>query len=192
MGRGMAGSTEPHIKGLAFHSVLTALESLEGPEAVSRALEAAGSVGRRIAHGEVVAASWAPVAWYREMWEGIASLGGGEALARRIGRASILADMNRVHRFMIRALSPATVTTVSARMWSRYFDTGGMKVESSSERYLRVRWHDCKGWSRMIWVEQFAGSEAFLELTGAKGVRLGVLEGGRDGDDFALTEATWR
>ncbi|MEZ4376446.1 MAG: hypothetical protein R3B07_36920, partial [Polyangiaceae bacterium] len=59
------------------------------------------------------------------------------------------------------------------------------------DRYLRARYSGCKGWSRDMWVEQFAGAECFLQLAGAKAVTFRSLLGGRDGDTEAVVEARW-
>jgi hypothetical protein len=179
------------IKGLAFASVVSAVRALRGDAGVEALLAVLPSgIAQRIRQGEFLVAGWYPVASYCQLLAGVRQLG-GEALLREIGATGMRADLTSIHRLVLKLLSASTLISVSQRMFPRYFTLGKIELLSKDERSMRVRYFECKGWSRDMWVEQFSGAETFLQLAGLKAVSVRPLLGGREGDTEAVIEARW-
>ncbi len=179
------------IKGLAFSSVVGTLEKLRGSGAVKQLMDGLPpELAVRIQQRQILVAGWYPVADYRQLLAGMRELG-GEALLREVGAESIRADLNSIHRLLLRMLSPSTLVMISQRMFSRYFTRGGFSATERGSNYLHAQFSNCQGWSRDIWIEQFAGVETLLQLAGAQSVSVRRLQGGREGDTEALLEVRW-
>ncbi|MBX3184362.1 MAG: hypothetical protein KF915_17165 [Polyangiaceae bacterium] len=182
---------EPMIKGLAFSSVVGTLEKLRGSGAVQELMDGLPpELAVRIRQQQILVAGWYPVADYRELLAGLRGLG-GDALLREVGAESIRSDLNSIHRMLLRMLSPSTLVMISQRMFSRYFTRGCIVATERGDNYLHAHYTDCQGWSRDIWVEQFAGAETFLQLAGVRSISVRRLQGGREGDTEALLEVRW-
>lgn len=181
----------PLIKGLAFASVLNTVGALRGIAAQEQVMELVPEELRtRLRHQEILASAWYPVETYCELLAAIRAFG-GEALVREVGAVSIRSDLKSIHRILLRMLSPATHFTIAQRMFPRYFTVGKIDVLEKGERYFKAAYLNCRGWSRDMWIEQFAGAETFLQMAGAKSVSLRVLSGARAGDSEALIEVRW-
>ena len=188
---GSEAGSEPLIKGLAFNSVIEAVRSLREEGGVEELFGALPKgLALRLKQQEVLVSGWYPVATYCELMAGVRRMG-GEAFLREVGAVSMKSDLTSIHRLLLRMLSPTTLMSISQRMFPRYFTMGKIETAEKGDRYLRARYSGCKGWSRDMWVEQFAGAECFLQLAGAKAVTFRSLLGGRDGDTEAVVEARW-
>jgi hypothetical protein len=188
-----AATAVPRVKGVAFRSVLSALEQLRGRAAVDLAItRMPDELSQALRYGTVLPTGWYPTAWYRAMWAGVrAATGEGLDLARHIGREAIRSDMTGLYRLVFKMFSPETVLSQSRRMFNNYYSHGSLEVIDSRSGYGKAIWRGCEGFDRMMWVEILGSSEELLELAGAKFVRVQLLRGGQDGDDFADAEARW-
>lgn len=188
----MAAGGDPQIKGLAFRSTLDALEALRGEAAVASVLERApADVAERIRIGEIVPTAWYPVPWYAALLAAIGDEPDGDALLREIGRVSARADFTRVHRVLLRMLSPATIMKVVGRVYGRYFTRGRIVVVDAANGYLRVRWTDCQGFNRPMWLDAFGAATMLLELAGVRDLDVRLLAGGQDRDTTMEVEARY-
>ncbi len=189
----LAPSGEMQVKGLAFRTVLECLQDLRGSEAVERALEQLPSELRdALRYRAVVPGGWYSVAWYRALLAAIAdSTGEGPALIREIGRTAPEKDLNGVYRTLLKLLSPATIFKLYAALFSKYYSAGELDVEHASERQLRVRVSQCRGFDSNMWVEIFGSARRLLELSGAKNVQMRIAAGGTDHDDYVVIEGSW-
>lgn len=186
-------SEVPRIKGLAFRSTLSALEALRGADAVARALDRMPpELATKVRHGEVVPSAWVPVAWYAALLDAIRGEPEGDALLREIGRVSAQADMTGIHRALYRMLGPTTIMKVVGRVYGRYFTRGSVRVVSSATGYLRVRWVDCQGFNRAMWLDAYGAATMILELAGVHDLSLRLLAGGQEGDTTMEVEARYR
>lgn len=179
------------IKGLAFTSVISALKTLRGEAGVeSLFVLLPHGIAQRFEQREFLVAGWYPVAVYCQLLAGVRELG-GETFLREIGASSMRADLTSIHRLLLKLLSPSTLIGISQRMFPRYFTMGKIELISKQEHQLRARYSECRGWSRDMWVEQFAAAETFLQLAGTKAVSVRLLLGGRESDTEAVIEARW-
>jgi hypothetical protein len=150
-------------------------------------------VARAYREGTVLAASWYPIAWYREVFRAYRRATGlGPELPRRIGRLAVQHDMKGVHkRFVAWLTSPHTLLSLSQRVFNTYYDTGSLAIVESQSGYVRMKATGCIGWDHNMWSELAGSSESLLEAAGATRVRVYGLSGGQDGDDSHELEAKW-
>jgi hypothetical protein len=133
---------------------------------------------------------WYPVAWHRTILGFIAEERGAAQLAESV-RRSTRDNLGTVHRVLMRALSPASLMTRSAMIFSSFFE-GRCEAEAREVGLTYVRWSECQGFDRNCWFAQLTTIDELVSMTGAKQIRRAVLEGGRDGDPGMLVELAWR
>ena len=57
---------------------------------------------------------------------------------------------------------------------------------------LKARWVGFEGFDATLWMENLAGAQLLVEMSGAEHVRLLRVHGGLDGDSEMVAEARWR
>jgi hypothetical protein len=135
----------------------------------------------------LLAASWYPLAWYRDALTALrAATHAGPELMRALGRTAMSVDMAGTYKhFLAKLLSPQTLLRLSGRLFSTYYDTGQFDIVESHTGMVAGRLSNCVGWNRNMWTQFEGGAAALLEMSGAKNVRIRVLSGGKDGDSSA-------
>ncbi|MCC6215344.1 MAG: hypothetical protein IT376_10775 [Polyangiaceae bacterium] len=137
---------DPKVKGLAFRSVLKSLEALRGQAAVAAALGAMDpEVADAYRRNTILATGWYPIAWYREAFRAIVATTSPE-LPRAIGAEAIRADLDGVHKLMLRMLSPETVFSLSSKLFGKYYDTGSLRIAEGRNGFTRAEAGGCTGW----------------------------------------------
>jgi hypothetical protein len=187
-------AAEPRVKGVAFRSIDACYTELRGDAARDRA-RALMTPELRDAYqsGLVLASSWYPISWYRDAFRAFrAATSDGPDLARQIGYQSVKRDMRSIYKMMFaKIVSPQVLLGLSGRLFSNYYDTGRFDVLESHRGYVDVKLSGCTGWDQNMWTEIYGSCLCFLELAGAKEVRLRVKSGGRDGDTELALDAHW-
>jgi hypothetical protein len=184
----------PRVKGVAFRTIDACYLELRGVRSHEKAHELMDpEVAEKYKTGLILAASWYPIEWYREVFRAFrAASNDGLELPRLIGYQSVKRDMRSVYKMMFaRIVSPQTLLSFSGRLFNTYYDTGKFEVVQSSRGYVHVHLSGCTGWDGNMWTEIFGSCVAFLEVAGAKEVRLRTKSGGRDGDTETELEAHW-
>jgi hypothetical protein len=181
------------VKGVALRSAAKSFEHLRGSKTFAELLDAAPKqLADELRYGTLAASRWYPIGWYRDLHTAMQKVTGeGERMIREVEREASRSDMTGVYRIAFKLLSPQTLFNMSERLFATYFDTGKVETVESREKYIRVRWSHCTGFSRTVWLGVFASCEVMLELAGAKNVRVHVLSGGGSSDDFAEAEGYW-
>lgn len=181
------------VKGIAFRGVLQGLALVRGEstvDAVTQALPAELAEGVR--YGTIIAASWYPIAWYRNLFNTIlTTTGEGERVVREIGRAAAKSDMTGIYKTAFKLFSPQAVFGMSARLFSNYYDTGSVEIVNSRTGFAHARWSGCSGFDRNLWIEVLVSGETYLELAGAANVRSRILSGAGSGDLHMEVQAHW-
>lgn len=180
------------MKGTSFRSVLLALETLRGANAVERCLASmSDEQAAAFRYGTLLASGLYPIEWYGELLRAArVATGEGDRLLFELGRESVRHDMTGVYRAVFKLLSPQAVFVLASRLFSNYYDTGQFRIVESRACYALAKWSGCTGFNRDLWSEIFGGCSMFLELAGAKHIRTRTLEGGGD-EDFATMSAHW-
>lgn len=184
----------PQVKGIAYRSALRALEHLRGPPAVEAAIVAMPpELANAIRYGTLIAASWYPIEWYRQLFHAIVATteGSADRIVYDIGREAARLDMTGIYRAAFKLLSPQSVFGLSSRLFSNYYDTGAVAIVESRKGFAHARWSNCGGFDHHLWREIFASAEMYLELAGATSIRTRVLNGAGANDDSAELQAYW-
>jgi hypothetical protein len=185
---------EPRIKGVALRAVDACYLELRGARAHARAHELMASALREAyASNLILAASWYPLSWYRDVFRAYrAANSDGPDLARQIGYQSIRRDMRGTYKqWFARMLSPQIMLSLASRLFNTYYDTGRFEVAQAQRGYAHARFSGCVGWDANLWQDLLGSSMSLLEIAGAKEVRLRVKAGGQAGDTGADFEAHW-
>lgn len=181
------------MKGVAFRSVMAAVDALCPPGTRDKAIAAMPrDVGDAFRYGKLVPSGWYGISQYKDMWAAILqATGGGTELVRKIGYECMRADTAGVYRFVMKVLSPETVFAASSRFFSGYYDTGSIDVVERRKGYARAEWRGCVGFDRTMWLEVVASGEALVEMAGGKDARHRIVSGGRDEDVDTVSELFW-
>jgi len=187
-------ASEPKVKGVAFRSIEMCFAELRGTAARDKARDLMRTeLSGLYKSSMVLAASWYPITWYKDALRAFrAATGDGPELARQIGRLSVQIDMKSVYKMVFaRIVSPQTLLSLSAKLFNQYYDTGAFEVVESRRGYVLTKMSGCVGWDQNMWTEVTGSCGAFLEIAGAKSVRLHVRSGGKENDTAMELEAHW-
>ena len=181
------------MKGVAFRSVMRAVETLHGNAAVESALSKLPSdLERAFRYQVILASSWYPIAWYRELLKAVQSAAGpGERVLFEIGRQCARQDMTGVYKLGFKLLSPQAVLGLATRLFSNYYDTGRSRLLESRTGFAHAQWSDCVGFDKNMWSEAFGAAEMFMELAGARNIRTRIIAGGGDSDETSTLTMHW-
>lgn len=181
----------PRVKGLAFRSVLAALEALEGAVTVARARELLPpATAKELA--ALTATAWYPLEAYADLWVAIQEATGHRRdLPRTIGFRAVELDLKLIHRLAFAALSVATVVSISLRLFNTYYDTGSARCEVISPRRIRVSFTGCRGFTEVMWTELRGAVECFAAKASRSSANSVVVSGGADGDADYVLEVHW-
>ncbi|MCU0675040.1 MAG: hypothetical protein MUE69_19895 [Myxococcota bacterium] len=181
------------IRGIAFRNLADAATTLYGEKTSAELLERA----RGTAFDALRTNTLDTLAFYRveELSHGeslLAELASGDPfeVAFAVGHHGLSDHLPRVFRLFLRVLHPGFVLDRSTAIVRRYFDRGHLAVTRRSERFARLEAHDFPGFDRILWSDFRGATTATLEVGGARGTVIEIVEGG-DGPD-AVLEARWR
>jgi hypothetical protein len=178
--RSAATTSTPKVKGVAFRSVLAALEELRGRAVVERVLGRLSADDRSSIEFRVVNTGWYPIELYRALFAAIVvEAGEGEAIVRAIGAAAVRRDVTGVYRLMFKILSPESVLSLASKLFGFYYDTGAVTIVERRARYARSEYKGCRGFGEHMWIELLGSSEEMLRIGGATNVRGRIVRGGR-------------
>lgn len=181
-------------KGLALRALDRAFRSLRGDAAHERAHELLpADIADAFRYGTILPSSWYPIDWYADLLAAfVAATGEGTELCRRVGRVAARDEMLGLYQKLILGLlSPQLMFSMTQRFFSAFFDTGTVEVLEARRGYARARYSGCLGWEPNMWFEMLGACEAFLELSGARHVRVHIVAGGKPGDDHCELEGHW-
>jgi hypothetical protein len=183
---------EIQAKGLAFVSVLGAIEELRSRAFRDRVLEAMPEESRAaLRYGSVIASGWYPIGWYRELFGAAVALAQDSGFSRELGRTSIRREITGVHRLLFKVVSVETLQKHSARLFRSYFQPGEVRVERFGPGLGRTYWRGCDGFDKNLWMEQVGCVEELLVQSGVKLPRVRVLNGGDNADNYMELETRW-
>jgi hypothetical protein len=178
---------------VALRTVDLCFRELRSPEQYERALSLMDPEVARTCRTVILASTWYPISWYREVFRAYrAATGEGTELPRLIGKACVRHDMQAVYKqLMLKIISPQALLSMTQRVFGNYYDHGSLHVVESRKGYARMECSGCDGWDENMWAELAGSCEMQLELAGAKHIRLRLTSGARNGDANAEVEAHW-
>ena len=130
------------------------------------ARELSGEFGECVRSGGPIATAWHPVAWHRELLGIIAGRGGTTGL-RDVVRRSTRDSVGRIHRVIVRMLTPDTLTSRSATLFSSFFE-GSLSAHPQGNGVTRIEWKGCVGFDRNCWLAQIHTVEEMVAMSGAR------------------------
>src|SRR5688572_2632612 len=131
---GLDPPPEIRAKGVNFVTSMKVLEELYGPAFVQRVIGAMqGPVGEAARSRRLLAASWYPVAWYRELHRVAVDQSGEADLSARLGFLTTKADFKGVYSVLTRALGPGILFGWAPRILQWYYDGPRAIVLESGE-----------------------------------------------------------
>lgn len=181
------------VKGVAFRTVLLSLETLHGPAHTNQVLLQLSEEARHaLRYGTLVSGGWYPVEWYASLLQAVSRVGnGGVEVVRQVAVLSVEHDLKGVYRFFVEHLHPATIVSLYAKLFPRYYTTGRITVECEGNNQFTLRIEQCSGFTSLMWHEIYASGRHLLTLSGAKNIRHCLKDGGRDGDAHMVVDARW-
>jgi hypothetical protein len=127
-----------------------------------------------------MANTWYPVAWHRELL-GAVVRHSGPASFRDVIRKSTNNNVGRIHKVLVRMLTPDTLISRSSNIFASYFE-GSFTAHRLGEGLTRIDYKNCHGFDRNCWIAQVHTIEEMVSLSGAKLLKKTVVSGGGDGD----------
>jgi len=185
---------EPRIKGVALRAIDACYLELRGAKPHTRAHEGMATELRDAhANNLILAATWYPLAWYRDAFRAYReATNDGPDLARQLGYQSIKRDMRGTYKqWFARMLSPQIMLSLASKLFNTYYDTGTFEVVQAQRGYAHARFSGCRGWDSNLWQDIQGSSVSLLEIAGGREVRLRVTSGGQPADSEAEFEAHW-
>jgi hypothetical protein len=89
-------------------------------------------------------------------------------------------------------LGPERMLGVSSRLFGQYFDTGRAQVLETRRGFAQVEWVECHGFGEHVLANIVGAAEGMLNLLGAEHVRVRVVAGGGERDDFIRVTGHWQ
>lgn len=182
---------QSRVKGTAVLGIFEALETTRGLAFQESVLASLSPTLRdALRNREVIASGWYPIAWHCELLGAALRLSNRETV-RQICRVATRTNMTRVHRLLMQMITPEVLIRRSETVFQASFD-GKVAVTSVAPKVVRVRWHECEGFDRVLWFGIIASLEELVALTGAQLISIQLISGGGDGDSEATVETSWR
>jgi hypothetical protein len=165
------------LKGVSVRSLLLAIESAYGAEALARVKAALPAETRRRIEPIVLASSSYPVAVSATIHETVRTLlGGGSFEAnRRLGREAARIDFGGVYRAVLRLADYPTLLAGLDRAWQKYNSQGGVRWTHVETGRAEGEIHGVEGFTEAMWQSIAARVETILELGGAKRATVTLL-----------------
>ena len=189
----MTDDQTPAGKGQGFTSAVRVLRELSGPrfEAILAALS---PETRALVERPPLAVAWVPIRHIRELLNVTHQVWcpNDVGAITELGRQVLLSDLNALYRVFIRIASPHYILERAAKLWSTYTrNTGSLRVVEAGDKFAEVAYADIPDPSSAYWAFQQGTVIAALTATGAKDIKVIMVNGGNT-QSFARLRASWR
>ena len=183
----------PKVKGVAFRSVMDAVDELAGPLARDRTLQyLPAELRKQYEYRSILAGNWYPIEAYAALLRAVHKAMGNHAdSARQIGRCCVRRDVGGVHKFILGYLRRETVVALSARLFRLYYDTGVARTDLVGQSMARVTFEGCEGFSALMWAEVVGSTEMLTEVGSKVSARAFLERGGGEGEPSAVIAVSW-
>lgn len=184
----------PRVKGIALRNAMSGIRDLCGPKVERAVLDTVRrELGEGLRYGSIVATGWYPVADHAALFRAACEeTGGGLSLARRLGADAIARDLRGPYAIFARMLGPERMLAVSSRLFGQYYDTGRAEVLETRRGFAEVQWVECRGFGELVLANIVGAAEGMLTVLGAEHVRVRVVAGGGERDDFIRVTGHWQ
>lgn len=182
----------PHCKGNCLRSFYETVQAKKGERVTQAMLEMLPTEeSDAFQHHAILSNLWYPLEWLSDAYRALDEVtGGGTKLAESIGYYSAKKDFNGIYRIFFRFMKPETLLQKASRIFPTFYSMARQDITESREGFARCTWR-CPGFDANIWADTHGACRAALEICGARNVELRFISGGNDGDDKAVSEASW-
>ncbi len=179
------------VKGVIFLNARTFALEQHGEEGWRSLLDALDPRDREEL-ASMIAIGWYDIGLYDRVHATMERvLGKGDfALMHRLGRFSAEADLNVIHRTLMKMARPAVLFEKYPELWRRYQDSGEWSLTREDKRARGV----LTGWAsreEACLVRLAGGIERMLELLGARGVKVTRAKSTARGDAVCELIIDW-
>ncbi len=182
---------EIRVKGSVLLHVLQAAQDVDRSGLRDAAVgRLGGEVAECMRSGGPIATAWYPVSWHRDILGAIVRCAGTGGL-RDVVRRSTRDSVGRIHRVVVRMLTPDTLISRSSNLFSSFFE-GTVSAAPRGAGRTEIDWRGCFGFDRNCWLAQVHTVEEMIAMSGAKVLRKSVLSGGADGDSEMTLDVAWK
>jgi uncharacterized protein (TIGR02265 family) len=181
------------VKGTAVEASLRYVRERFGQAAVARILEALPEADRATLEHGVLASRWYPMDLFLHFMQEVQrQLAAQEPdVLGRMGRASCDYGMTTVYKIFFKVGSPEFVISRAASVFSRYYDTGKIRIVESGPRRAVVELGGLEGGAPQFCERIFGWMQRILELAGARKLRPSHTACVHRGDATCRFEASW-
>ncbi len=179
-----------HVMGTAVRTLLLAIQSEYGDEALAKVKGALPEPVQRELEKPVLASATYPIEVSASLHEAIRTqLGGGTFVVnRKLGIAAARMDFSGVHRVFIRVADYETLLHATARAWVRYNSHGRVEWSHITARSATGTVRYVLGYTEAMWHAIAGRIETILILGGAKSASC-VVEA--FSDKHVVYQVTW-
>lgn len=170
-GEGIASPAvaELRSKGLNFHGALKSVERRFGAATKAELIaNVQGDCGVALRTGEIVSSGWYPVAWHDALHRAVEETIPERGVIRKLSYDGVTEDFRTIFKVVSLVASPSFTLTNSAKVMSRYYDGGAVKVIATSADRVHLRFEDYYGFTRRIWEDVLGGIDAVMDLMNVK------------------------
>jgi hypothetical protein len=180
------------VKGTAVVASARYIRERFSQSSLDRVLRALPEGDRSAFDAGILASAWYPMdLLLRFMQEAERQLAGTEPeLIRNMGAASADYGLTTVYRIFFKVGSPEFIISRAAGVFSKYYDTGKLSVDSRPGRTV-VELSDLQGTASQFCARIHGWMARILELTGAKNPRSAHSLCVHRGDPVCRWEGTW-
>jgi predicted hydrocarbon binding protein len=181
------------VRGLVFtNAKLFCLERF-GETGWWRVLDALPTADRDVLEAAVTV-GWYDLGVYDRAHETIDRVLGDDdlGLMKPLGHFCASRDLTTVHRMFAKVATPTYLLTKYGEYWRRYQDSGVWKVDREADRRVRASLAQWGSTSQATCVRLAGYIEGFLEVIGAKGVRVDRVKCRSRGDNVCEYLAEWK
>ncbi len=186
-------STQLEMKGAAFHSMLDAIEELDGKDARERVIAALSEpLGTAVRSAALTRVGWYPIEDYNLLHEAIqATLGGGDRKARELGRKSTEIDTRGLLRYVLAITTPSLLVRHANRVFGSYIRGGTITATKRQPGMFDLAFTNMTSATRYLFPEWEGGIGLLLELSGATNVNVRRAPQLTEEDGVVVLVASW-
>ncbi len=184
----------PEVSGLALHTLARTLKHLRGEACLASIFsQVPSNIAEELAGGSVRASGWYPLAWLIDLHQVAQRVtGAGPELSRELGYEGSRYNFRGAHRFYVVNRDPAAFLIRAPWVHSLFYKgCGDLAVLESAPGFARARWTDAVALTESLWQERLGSCEAALDMSGADGLRVELVSGGRSGSPVTELVAHW-
>ncbi len=195
--KSLLGALGAELGARELAEVFARLHTLTDDDAGSSTSKDTSSSARLLLSRSFGGTSWYPLAHYAAIHRLAREVTGrGPELARALGREARRIDGRGLYRFVLRFSTPELYLKHLVRVLALYvegprLEIGSVHHATVGDSELEFRFDHANGFDENIWEDALGGTQALLEMSNARDVRVAMREGG-GAETWCVAEARWK